>query len=129
MELARGRADLLGQPALDEAVDVLVARGGKCRGGIGCDLVAQRLKPGDNLVTLACRQQSRRAIACAQAMEPVMSASHSRQSNGSDALKRAMSGSVWPVKRPPQSGVIGFLNTTFNVVHRVLHSGEPIPTR
>ena len=40
-----------------------------------------------------------------------MSASHSRQSNGSDALKRAMSGSVWPVKRPPQSGDMGYLET------------------
>ena len=53
VELACGRADPLGQPALDVAVDVLVARGGERRGRIGCDLVAQRFKPGDNLVTLA----------------------------------------------------------------------------
>ncbi len=57
--------------------------------------------------TIAARSSSLNspapAIAFAHATEPVMSASHSRQSKGSDALNRAMKASMRPEKRPPQS--------------------------
>ena len=78
---------------------------GEGRRRVSRNLRPQSFKPA----TISSRSSSVSRPACAmafaQATEPVMSASHSRQSNGRDALKRAMKASIWPVKRPPHKCV------------------------
>ncbi len=68
-----------------------------------------------------------RAIVLAQASEPVISASHSRQSKGSDALKRTMSGSFAALNRPPHSGAIRSLPIDTDSTHRTIKKIE-LPT-
>ena len=78
VHLAARRADQLGQPPLVGRVDVLVA-------------VLDGERPGLPLA--------------AHLLEPAVGVDMTR-STTSELLKRSMTGSVLPVKRPPQSGMV-----------------------